>query len=340
MRWAIITLTKNALELAYRVKDKFPYSDVFTLPRWKDRSKTGTGFINENMADFAGSIFSRYDTLVFIMAAGIVVRSIARYINDKTTDPAVIVIDEKGKFAISLLSGHIGGANRITLEIAASIGATPVITTASDLNEKLSVDMIAARYGLAIENMEHAKTITAMIVNDQKVSVVSDFKMKIPHYLDYDHKNADGLILITNKIIENPEKPYVRLIPRNIVLGIGCKKGTDSDKLIKFLDKELDVLSLDKRSILSISSIELKKNERAIHDAAGYIGCDIVFFGTDDISEIENEFEKSEFVKQTAGVGAVCEPAAYLAGGKKGKFVLRKTSYEGMTLAIFEKEVL
>jgi cobalt-precorrin 5A hydrolase len=336
MSWGIITLTKKGIDLSKKLKLHFEESEIYTLPKWNEKDCRE---IEGNFTDFVGKIFKKYEILIFIMASGIVVRTIAKHIEDKTKDPGIIVMDEKGKFVISLLSGHIGGANEAASVIAEKIGAVPVITTSSDVNDKIAVDMLAKKNGLFVGSMEKAKFITSMIVNEQKVLAVSDFEIELPEYLKNGIDEAEGIIFITNKIVENNTLPYVQLIPKNIVIGIGCKKGIESNKLIAFIEENLVSCGLDKRSMIAISSVDIKKDEKAIIDASLFFNCETVFIDRENIKKIENDFEKSEFVREQIGVGSVSEPAAFLAGNSCGKFLMKKKAKDGMTLTIFEKDI-
>ncbi len=221
MNYGIIALTKNALKLAHKIQNKIDVSILYTLPRWDDKD---TKPINKTFHRFIKKIFKVHDVLVFIMASGIVVRAISRYIKRKDIDPAVLVVDEKGKFVISLLSGHIGKANETAIFIANKIKAKPVITTSSDLNNKLSVDILAEKLNCHLNDLKRAKEVTSLIVNDEPVKVISDTFIKLPHYLDCKQDNSKGFIYITNKKNKIKEKNSAVLISRNIIIVIVCKK--------------------------------------------------------------------------------------------------------------------
>lgn len=342
MKWAIITLTKGALEKAKEIKKHLNYVDIYTLPKWNDSESK---CIKGSLSDFVGDIFFRYDTLVFIMATGIVVRVIAKYIEDKTKDPAVLVMDEKGKYIISLLSGHIGGGNDATILLSDKIGATPVITTASDANDSIAVDTLAMKLGCFIDSLLDAKDITVKIVNNQRVGIRSDIgiNIKLPSNIinlneaKADICKVDGIIYITNKTDIKTNKPAVHLIPKNIVIGIGCKKGISGERIIKSIKLALDRYKLHHKSISKITTIDIKEHEEGIIDAASYFNVPLKIVSKEEVKEIESEFEISDFVKGAIGVGAVCEPCGYLGSGK-GKCVMRKTSFDGITLSIWEAE--
>lgn len=337
MRWGIVALTRNALELAQSLRRELPDSVIYTLPKWDYADGIP---IDGSLEDFAGTLFTKHRMLIFIMAAGIVVRVIARHIKSKMTDPGVLVVDEKGSFVISLLSGHTGGANEAARVVAEKINATAVITTSSDLNNTLSVDMLAQKFNCVIEDWDSAKTITAMIVNNQKVTVLSDIAASVPSCFLKDAETADGVIYITHCPVEYTAKPYVRLIPRNIIIGIGCKRGISAGAVISLIDETLVRLQIDRRSVRCIASAEIKKNEPALHEAARYYNAELYFASAAGIYDVESMFESSSFVKEKTGAGSVCEPAAYLAAHGRGRIILPKQKSNGITIAICHEEFI
>ena len=335
MPWGIITLTKNASLLAKEIQKVKSDCVIYTKVKWNDGDFVN---ISGEFSGFVKGIFNQHRILIFVMATGIVVRSIAPLLTDKTTDPGVLVVDEKGRFVISLLSGHIGGANEACLELAGILNAQSVITTASDLNDKLSVDMFAKEHGLIIDDMEMAKTVTAMIVNEDNVALISEIAVSIPPYLNFSEKEADGVIYVGNKK-RTFAKPVVRLIPRNITLGVGCRKGILSNEIISFIEETLDVLNIEERSIKALGTIELKKDEEGIIKAAEHFGVQLKLMRKEDINKIEKRFSKSEFVESVTGTANVSESCAYLASSKKGKFLVQKKISKGITLSVFEEDI-
>ncbi|MBP6610722.1 MAG: cobalt-precorrin 5A hydrolase [Paludibacter sp.] len=334
--WALITVTANGLDLAKKLRLAFPDTDIYTLEKWKtDDCK----LIEPDLKTCVGEIFSQYKALIFIMATGIVVRSIAPYLVHKTTDPAVVTLDDKGQFVISLLSGHLGGANEVTNLVADVLGATAVISTASDVNKVVSVDMLAKSLDLQIESMDDAKKITAMAVNGAEIGWLNATLLSISNPLGLiNAENAEGLIVVSNKKQITLNKPYAQLIPRNIYLGIGCRRGVEPAKMIQFVTKQLSELDIHPASIAQIASVDIKSDELAILQTAAHFAVDTLFIEREHIKLLDAEFTSSSFVESTIGVSAVCEPCAFIAGQKKGAFLLRKTAFEGMTLAVFESE--
>lgn len=334
---AIITLTRQGLSLAKQIRHQYPSAHIYTLPKWADNS---TIKLEKKLKEETGELFQKYESLLFIMATGIVVRCIAPYIINKQTDPAVLVADEKGTFIISLLSGHLGGANTLTEEIAQKINAKPVITTASDVNNLPSVDMFAQKHGLEIYSMEEAKNVTALIVDHKLISIKNEHgKINTSIPFSQVSENNAGTIIITNISNLESNKTIAHLIPKNIYIGIGCRRDTAFEALQEFLDEQLQILNINKKAIKQFASAWVKEDEECLLELSRRTGIAITFFSQDAIREVEHQFECSDFVRKTIGVGCVAEPSAMLAANAKGKFLLKKTKKNGITLSIYETEI-
>ncbi|MCW3807181.1 cobalt-precorrin 5A hydrolase [Plebeiibacterium marinum] len=334
---AIISVSKQGNALASLLSEKINEEAIcYTLAKY---DLEGFQPIKGRIRHFCKFLFQEYEALIFIMATGIVVRSIAPWIKDKTSDPAVVVIDDKGQHVISLLSGHIGGANNLTEEVAMLINAQPVITTSSDVNNLPAVDTLAQEKDLIIDSMNDAKIITSMIINNQKVELVDEHGVFEKDILPDTDGEICGRLIVSNKFGFDEPVPFVRLIPENIVLGVGCKKNTGSHQLWEFIKENLYALNLDLRSVKTIASIDIKAEEKAIIDAAEYLQCTNCFYNQKQLQEVDHLFEGSDFVKSTVGVASVSTTSAYLAGNEKGKFLIRKAKKDGMTLSIFETTI-
>ncbi|QSZ28086.1 cobalt-precorrin 5A hydrolase [Aceticella autotrophica] len=336
MKTAVIALTKNGTNLARKLSEKL--NAVLYVPEKfavDDENK-----IEGNLSDFVKSIFGKYDGFIFIMAAGIVVRVIAPLIKSKKTDPAVVVLDERGKFAISLLSGHIGGANDLSREVSKAIGAQPVITTATDVNGLIAIDVIAKEKGYYIENFEAVKKINSALVNGDKVVFIIDKEEKkffndIPCIeLSNDTGNASACVYVTAKNIKPAKIPFVILRPKNIVFGIGCKRNTEFEHLLKTVKESMDILNLSLNSVKNISTMDIKKDEECINKLAEYLQVPVKYYIRQELEEVEHLFPVSEFVKKTVGAGSVARPSAYLLS-ENGQELLY-TKGNGITLAIYK----
>ncbi len=335
MKYAIVTLTSGAFETGKKIRHVLEESDLFTLPNRNDGTAQN---IEEKFSEFTAGIFYKYEVIVFIMAAGIVVRTIAPLIKSKIEDPAVLVMDEKGKFAVSLLSGHLGGANDAALLIADKTGAQAVITTATDVNDLTAVDMLAKQNGLIIDSMDDCKEVTSIMVNGGSVSIESDIPVTFPRGYVSDRKSADAVVFITNKRRIDSPGCSVKLIPANIIIGMGSRKDADTEETLKFLYGELDRLNIDPRAVKCIATIDLKKNEPAIVEAARNLGTKLIIFTADEISEVEDLFESSDFVKSAVGVSSVSGPSAYLASNRRGKMIAEKLKANGVTISILQED--
>lgn len=302
--------------------------------------------IKGRLTDFLGTLLSeKYEAFVFVSACGIAVRSIAPHILDKTVDPAVVVVDCYGKKVISLLSGHLGGANNLTKSIAKMIQGQAIITTASDQKGVSSVDVIAMRLDCHIESMEKAKDITSMLVNEKKVAILSsillpeDLSKKGLTIIEDIRSSSkyQGLILVNQPQIIPIDTPHVKLTPRYYAIGIGCRKDMDYKVVEDCLQRFLSLNKIDKCRIKKIATIEKKANEQAIIKLAKELNIPMEIVDQEKILAIEERFSRSDFVKNTVGVSSVAEPCAHLSSGG-GQILGARFAYKGVTMAagIFE----
>ena len=292
MRTAIITLTSNGRRIAEKISTKVG-GQIFAK---------GKNFTS--LADLVAEIFSKFDGLIFICAAGIAVRMIAPHIVSKLSDPAVLVIDERGQNVISLLSGHVGRANELAVEIAQVLEANPVITTATDVAGKFSVDAIASKLGLVPEPKEVIKAINSAILRGEDVFVTAG-------------------------------DVQLNLIPQNLIAGVGCRRGTSSLKIFEAIQRACAMIHQPIERVKLLASAEAKKDEPGLLSLAEVMGLEIKFFSA---TELQNKIEEyklgeSKFVTRMVGVGNVCEAAA-LCCVEGARFALPKTSFKGVTVSL------
>lgn len=286
-----------------------------------------------------------YDGIIFISATGIAVRMMAPYIVSKIVDPAVVVVDDLGRYSISLLSGHIGKANQLSKWVAEILGAEAIITTASDGRGIESVDMFAMRMDYEMEDMESVKNITSLMVNGESIGLYSEMKDIIKYdnivYISNLEEveeikgEVSGIICVTSNKYVDIDLPHTILRPKNLNIGIGCRKGVSGDRIIEAMVNTLKDNNLSERSIKTINTIEIKRDELGIIDASRYFKCPMNVYTVEEIKKVEDIFQGSSFVKKTVGVSSVSGPCAYLAGGK---IVIEKTKCSGITIAV-SKEV-
>lgn len=316
---SIISVTEKGDEIAYKLKENFD-SDIYLKSKLKD-------FKLDNVTK---ECFKKYKAIVFLSSTGIAVRAISKYLKGKDVDPAVIVVDVCNNFTISLVSGHLGGANKLTYEISNVLGNIPVITTATDNMDLIAPDILAKNNNLIIEDLKKAKVIAGRLVNKETVYFKDDEKkIDCPKGYIETEDVKDNTVWITNSSKEKDN--VLKLIRKNIILGIGCRKDTDSKKLSDFVSSVLLENNLDKRSVKLIASIDVKKNEKAILDLAKELNSKLKFYTKEEIMTVEEKYEGSAFVKATVGVSSVSEPVVDLSGGE---ISIEKIKNNGMTLTV------
>jgi cobalt-precorrin 5A hydrolase len=292
-------------------------------------SKIALSSINMPLSQWVQSHFRTKNALVLIGAAGIAVRAIAPFVKDKKTDPAVIVIDEKGSFVIPLLSGHIGGANELARKIASRIGARAVITTASDVNNLPAIDEFAAKNNLSINDMKLAKDFAArQLAKENLLSQAESDFAKVPGRNNLDNEEITPEFSISIYI----KNDILSLIPKCLVLGIGCKKGKSIEELKNFVFETLKSYKIDIRSLAQISSVYQKKDEKAIISLAEDLNLPFVTFSAEELNSVSQKVSHSDFVEKTLGTDNVCERAVFASGADE--LLLPKTARNGMTLAV------
>lgn len=342
MRWAVVALNQASMAWGRTLKERCESSavaiDLFTLPKYLAEDFLP---IEGGLRAFNERLFADYKAIIYVMAMGIIVRDIAPWLRHKSVDPAVLCYSVDGHYIIPVVSGHLGGANDLALTIADATGAVPVITTASDLLGKSAVDMMAKGHNLAITSYKGAKNLTAMLINGERVCVYSDGAMTgtiegmaIEQTMD---EGADGLIYIGYKKRLDFQKPSVRLVPRKLVLGMGCRKGVAYEGLWAFLNRVLEEQNIDSQGIVKLASIDLKAEEAGLMALAKKLKVPFITYSSGALAEVAEAFDTSAFVKKITGVGAVAMPSGYLASGK-GRCLIEKVAEAGMTLCLWEEK--
>lgn len=338
-----------------------PDEDCSVPAEKKNPAASGIFFFDCPLRNLVASLFPAYGGLVMIMAAGIVVRLVAPLLRGKDKDPAVVVMDEDGEFAVSLLSGHLGGANELAKRAAAATGGRAVITTATDVRKTFAVDALAKKWGMACDPPGAVKKINAALANGERVVFFAN--RTFPEAAGAAEKNvlfrplgeifrffpaASGpqkkgeepvaaAVLITNGIYP-PSLfggiPFVFLRPKNLVVGVGCKRGTPAEEIVDAIFSVLGRAGLVPSALKALASISGKRNEPGLLAAARQLGLRTVFFSPAEIEEGAARFAQSEKVRKRVGVGAVCEPAAWLAAGKPPRLLVPKTVCGRVTVAV------
>lgn len=337
MKASIFAYTRHGVELALKIKKMLPdygfETLIFSLPKFM---QAGLPIIEigPEASTCYQKAFHENRLLVFIGATGIAIRSIAPFVKSKATDPAVLSLDERGTFVIPLLSGHIGGANALAVKMAQALKATPVLTTATDVNQLFAVDEWATRHNMAISSLNSAKTFAAYLVDGKTVGVCSDFPVQepLPKGLKMACEGEVGLAISLHKGVQ-PFVDTLVLRPRILHLGIGCRKGTAMETIEKLVLEQLKRLNLTLSLVVGIASIDVKKDEAGLLAFAKEYALPFHSYTSVQLQQVPGNFTPSAFVAKTVGVDNVCERAAVL-DSNGGDLLLKKTSQEGVTLAI------
>ena len=281
--------------------------------------------------------FARCEALVFVGASGIAVRKIAPFVKDKFQDPAVLCLDEYGRFVIPLLSGHVGGANELARLIGRQLGAAVAISTATDLNGRFAVDVFAKKNGLVIKSRENAKRISAALLRGETVAFESNYPLReeetLPSGLYAGKAEAGKLGIHVSAAGELPPNACLQLIPKIYALGVGCRRNTPVEVLREAARRFLKEQNVSKDALFVLASIDLKRDEPAVSALASYLELPTRFFTAEELAAVPGEFETSEFVRKTTGVGAA-RAAARCAPIQ----ITGKTVVDGATFALYRKE--
>jgi len=341
MKIALISFSRTGFDLGEYIRaglcDNGHEAAAYT------KSKYVKEAISEPLSIWTKKQFKEADAIIYIGACGIAVRTIAPFLKNKEKDPGVVVIDEQGKFTISLLSGHIGSANRLTHEISKIINAAAVITTATDISNTFAVDVFAGENDLFISDMKLAKEVSAALLAGEAVGLLSDFPIEgeVPEELGIVRKNKENLpklgIYISASLANQPFVQTLYLVPRVITVGIGCKKGVNKEAIQNAVKKVCDDLQIPLPALEQVASIDIKKEEPGIAAYCFENKLPFVTYSKEELEGIEGDFTKSKFVESRVGVDNVCERAA-VKGSGYGRLMQGKQAKDGVTAALAGKE--
>lgn len=334
---AILAITRHGAEQARRLHAFLPGSELFVAAKFRTAGAgggaAGVTYFDTPIRDLAARLFATHEALICFVALGAVVRTIAPCLTDKKSDPAVLVIDDDARFVISLLSGHQGGANALAEEVARALGATPVITTASDVRATLAVDLLGAEFGWVHEPEANVTRVSAAVVNDEAVGVWQETGEKTwwarpaplpasvrvhPSLAALMRAAPDAALLITDRLVGPEEvgglvERVVFYRPKSLVLGVGCDRGAAPADLEDLVRATLAAHRLSFRSVRNLATIDLKKDEESINAFAARHGLRVEYFTRDELNQVKDLPNPSETVRRMVGTPGVCEPAALLS---------------------------
>lgn len=346
MKTALIAITANGARIGAALTS-IPGSTLFVLER---HAQGDAQPFSCGLQSLLGSLWDDYDGFVFIMAAGIVVRTLVPFIEAKDQDPAVVVMDDAGRFAISLLSGHLGGANDLAHRCAAITRSTPVITTATDANNLPSFDMLAKHNGWVIEDLSLVKVLNSLLLERKEIAVVGErdvvagycggrgtfsFHDDISDALE---SGASGYLVVTNRLLPLQDVADRALVlrPQNVCLGIGCNRGTSAEEIESVVLANLGRLALSVKSVKCIATAKAKGDEAGLLAFAASAGIPIVLYESEELNGVDVPSPDSAHAYAAIGAKGVAEPAALLASNG-GSLLLKKVKDGNVTLAIAEE---
>lgn len=346
----IISFTKTGGILNTELRHKFTESGTacksYSIRRFAG-GEDGILKLPENVKEWIGTKWGEA-AFLFIGASGIAVRYIAPWVKDKFTDSPVVVMDEKGKFVIPLLSGHVGGAVEIAEKISGWTGAVPVITTATDVQKKFAVDVFAAKNGMQITDRKLAKEISAEVLGNKKVGFYSEFPVKgeMPAELQACRTREElagchfGVAVTDEEEEVMPHQAHVLSLraKAGIIAGIGCRRGTGRGQLERGLLSVLQKNRILPEQVEAFASIDLKRDEEGILELAETYGVPFRTYSAEALKVIETVSSHSAFVEQTTGVDNVCERAAIMYC-RDGELIQPKICSEGCTFALVRKKI-
>ena len=333
MKTAIISVSDKGEKLAKKLKCKL--DDDSTIIR--------TDLFHKDVKNTFPILFYEYDAVIAIMASGILIRSIAPLIESKISDPAVVNIDDNGKFVISALSGHLGGANDLTRKIAKLLNAVEVITTSTDVNQKLGIDVMARDLYLSIDDTSEILFFNRAILEAREITLEVNPNHDFDYLFTYLNDNTLEInvsIIFTSKINTDEihitlDEHEMTLKERKVVVGVGCKRGKKCSEIYDALKKVSGQLNIPLSRVNSIASAWIKSDEAGILELSEKLDVETVFIGKDKLEMFtSHDTSKSDFVKSKLGVEGVCEQSSLIAAGFNSKLIYKKTSFNGITVAV------
>jgi len=341
---SVLAITKNGVKIEEELKKNFPDWEIYAPEKFSDE-RTKIKWYSEPTSEKIIELFKNSNALICIFSLGAIIRLIAPYLKDKKTDPAVIAIDDKTKFVISVLSGHIGGANELTQEIAEKLGSIPVITTAADVNKTISVDLVGRKFGWKIDDDSTVTKISAHMVNEERIGIFQEvgernwFK-ELPKNVsiyenlkDLKKSNSKAHLIISDKIIEEElAKESVIYHPPSLVIGIGLHWDTSKETIKMGIEDCLKKFNLSSKSIAKLVSIKKPQDVQGLIDLGIEMDIPVEYVNREELAEISAP-NPSETVKKFEGTASVSEAAAIKVS--KGELIVEKQKFPpNLTIAI------
>ncbi|MGM1021152.1 MAG: cobalt-precorrin 5A hydrolase [Bacillota bacterium] len=352
--FAAVAITKHGVEMVRHLGASFPGTDVYYMSKFErgDEQEHDIQLFEGSVKLILPDLFKQYNGIILFISLGAVVRMIAPILVDKKVDPAVVVIDDRGEHVISVLSGHLGGANELTRHVAAVLGARAVITTASDVQGTIPVDMLGRELGWVVDSFDKATPVSAAVVNEEPVALIQEtgernwwrYDKPVPAHIkvyaslaEASQEPFNAALVVSDRMLESEEKEQfltngVLYRPKSLVLGIGCNRGTALEELEAGVLDTLNELRLSVKSVRNIATIDLKKDEEGLLALCAKYGWELVTYTPSELNTVQLP-NPSETVFKYTGAYGVSEPSALLSSGAD-HWLLEKKKSGNMTISV------
>ncbi|MCL8309992.1 cobalamin biosynthesis protein [Leptospira interrogans] len=347
-QYSVFVITKHGLEIAKKIQAIWQDIDLFVSAKFIQDAPSNSKLLSFPMDKTLRETFREYDCHIFIISVGAVVRMIAPLLENKKVDPAVLCVDDKAKFSICVLSGHVGRGNFFTEKLSKILNNIPVITTASDVSGTLTVDILGREFGWILENPD--RNITkgcAAVVNETKVLFIQEtgepnwwpLDRPLPKGVEYSislnnvqPEDYEILLIATDrsnvhKTHKEHYKNSVLYYTKTLILGLGCDRNIPFEIVENGIYKILDENGFAIQSVRAIATIDLKKEESAFLKLSQKYGWELIFFSPEELDRVSQVRSPSEIVKGFTGTKSVSEAASLLASGADS-LLLTKQKYK------------
>jgi cobalt-precorrin 5A hydrolase len=344
---AVITLTKQGIDVARDLENKLSANvTVYISEKYDEAAPKKWSRFPRRIYPLVDEIWQKHEALIFVMAAGIVVRAVAKHVQSKLYDPGVVVMDIKAKFAVALCSGHLGGSNELCRMIEERLGSISVVTTGTDVNNTLAPDVLAKDIGARVDDWEPLKLVSGALVDSLPVGVYVEPGFDAGNLAQYAKKKVTvvetpedlndyrAAVVVSHRLLPEPNVPTMWLRPPLLVVGIGCNRGTSAEEIEKEVSAVLQENGLAKSSVVRIATIEKKSDEEGLLQFAAQNEWPLWWYHNDQINNDAPPFPgRSDVVFKYVGVYGVSEPASMLAAGAKSLLV-QKQKRGNLTVSI------
>lgn len=343
-QYAVVAITKHGVDIARRLHANFPNTDVYYMSKFErgDEREHNVQLFKNSVRMLFPALFKHYDGIITIISLGAVVRMIAPLLVDKKVDPAVVVIDDRGDNVISMLSGHLGGANALTHTVADALGANAVITTASDVQKTIPVDLFGAKFGWQWDSADKLTPVSAAVVNEEHVAIVQEageknwwmhdapMPLSLVEYASLESAMAakpDAALIISHRLLNEDDlvENHVIYRPKSLVIGMGCNRGTSTEEVNAVIKETLQELGLSIKSVKALVTFELKRDEPCFHDITSKYDWQFKWYTKDELNS-QLVTDPSDTVFKYTGVYGVSEPAVRLYSGNDELLLVKKKS--------------